>query len=101
MIEELIQYNYCDGGKDKMVENIHSIVITEGALVEINGIESVSSATESQIKATSTKGGLIISGTGLHVEKLDLEQRLLVANGKIQSIRYTNVAKSFFKRIFK
>lgn len=84
-----------------MTENVHSIVITEGAVIEINGVESVASATESQIRVATTKGGLIVIGSGLHVEKLDLEQHLLVAGGKIQQVRYLAAQKSLLKRIFK
>ena len=84
-----------------MAEINHSVNILEGQSIQVEGVDGVVHATESQIKANIVLGGLLITGANLHVERLDLDQKILHASGTIHSLKYLNAPKSIMKRIFK
>ena len=62
-----------------MSQTGHEITLTEAKDITISGVENVQSATATAISATTTCGGMVIKGKNIHVEKLDLEQKVLIA----------------------
>ena len=45
---------------------------------------------------------VIISGVGLRVTKLSLEEGIMIVDGTIESFKYNEISsKGFFKRLFK
>lgn len=84
-----------------MSQTGHEITLTEAKELIISGVENVQSATATAISATTTCGGMVIKGKNIHVEKLDLEQKVLIATGEFEDIKYVSEKKPFLKRVFK
>lgn len=84
-----------------MSEINSNIVLSNAKEINISGVTDAISATETAININTVLGGLLIKGKKLHVEKLDLEQQILVATGTIEELKYVQAKKSFIKRLFK
>lgn len=71
--------------------------------LSLSGVEKVFGANENRVFLKAGGSNLIILGTNLSVEKLDIENGLLEMTGTIDEIKYNKSAKrgSFLKRIFK
>ncbi|MDD3232543.1 MAG: YabP/YqfC family sporulation protein [Clostridia bacterium] len=69
--------------------------------LSITGVEKVKNVNPNEIIIEIDGQMLIISGTNLEVQTLDLENSTLVVNGLITCIKYSTKKPSFFKRIFK
>ena len=71
--------------------------------LEITGIKRVKSTEPALVVAEIDNGHIIIGGTGLSVEHLDVKQGNLIIHGLVNSIKYSNqVSKSFsIKNMFK
>ena len=71
--------------------------------LELTGIKKIRSSEPSLIIAQLDNGSIVISGTNLSVEHLDLKEGLLNINGTVNQIKYTNqVSKNFsIKNMFK
>ena len=67
----------------------------------VTGVEKVVSANENQISLTVGQSPMTISGSGLTVQKLDVENGTLKIIGCISSIKYDEKKERFLKRIFK
>jgi len=46
-------------------------------------------------------GPLIITGKNMHIKKLDVSGGIIDVDGQIDSIKYEQKKKPFFKRIFR
>ena len=80
----------------------HSVLIENRSKMQITGVCQVISAQPNSIVIKTNEGGLSISGSDLHVEKLVLEDSFLEIVGNVTMVKYNNnVGKSFFKRLFK
>lgn len=84
-----------------MSELEQEIMLKDKKELKVTGVVSVQSATPTSIVCDTTLGGLGIKGKGLHVEKLDLEGKILLATGTIDEIKYVPVKKPLLKRILK
>ncbi|AEY67917.1 sporulation protein YabP [Clostridium sp. BNL1100] len=71
----------------------------------VTGVVDVESFNEESIIAVTDLGVLIIRGTELHINKLNLDSNELVVDGDIFSLEYsdgeTGKSKSFFGKMFK
>lgn len=67
----------------------HSISIQNRETVEMTGIRDVSSFNEEEINASSDCGSVIIKGSHLLVETLDLDNGVLKVNGRISALIYS------------
>jgi sporulation protein YabP len=71
----------------------------------VSGVIDVESFNDQSIIAVTDIGILIIRGTELHINKLNLESNELVVEGDIYSLEYsdgdTGKSKSFFGKMFK
>lgn len=77
------------------------ITITDRSSVVLTGVEKVDSATESNICAVVAGSNLVISGSKLFVQKLDIENHLLEIVGNIDALKYATKKAPFLKRVFK
>ena len=87
-----------------MDSNLKSTLsLTNRQQLEMTGIKKVRSTEPSVIIAEMDNGNIIISGTNLSVEHLDLKEGSLFVNGLVNSIKYSNqVSKGFsVKNMFK
>ncbi|MBR3737805.1 MAG: sporulation protein YabP [Eubacterium sp.] len=80
----------------------HSVYISNREVVELTGISDVSSFNEEEVNASCESGNVLIKGSHLLVETLDLENGILKVNGRVTAIVYSEKsnAKNFFGRIF-
>ena len=64
------------------------LAIERRAKAVVTGVEDVESFDEEQVAMHTAAGRLILTGSGLHVESLQLEQGRLVVTGRIDSASY-------------
>ena len=79
------------------------IVLDNRKRATINGVEKALSSNEGCIILKVSGSNLIIMGSGLHIEKLDVESGVVEIEGLVDSFKFAASAKpgSVFKRIFK
>lgn len=66
----------------------HHITLEDRSKLTISGVEDVESFDESAIVLSTQEGSLLIRGSGLHIEKLNLEGGELLVEGTVDSISY-------------
>jgi sporulation protein YabP len=73
--------------------------------LSVTGVIDVESFNDQSIVAITDMGVLIIHGSELHINKLNLESNELIVEGDIFSLEYsdgeTGKSKSFFGKMFK
>lgn len=81
----------------------HEINISNRTKITISEVTSVDGFDEKSICANLKGEDLMIYGTGLHIEGLDLEEGILTASGNIESIAYIEKKekKAWWKRVSK
>jgi len=84
----------------------HSITIEGREKLSITGIRDVASFDDSMVVLDTEAGGLTIKGTGLHINRLSVDEGNLLIEGYIISCSYNdkiNAKKtgSFLSNIFK
>lgn len=86
-----------------MTEN-HYITVENRNRITISKVKDVDAFDEQMLWANLEEGSIAITGEELNVEKLDLEEGILIASGKICMINYNDKgkkknrsAKFFFK----
>lgn len=72
-------------------EAAYSLTIDRRAKAVVTGVEDVESFDEAQIAMHTVGGYLILTGSGLHVESLQLEQGRLTLTGRIDSAAYGDI----------
>ena len=80
----------------------HSINIENREKITITDVKSVDTFDEEEVCAVLSEGGLLISGKGLHIHMLDLDEGTAVITGVISSVTYTQKkAEKGFMRKFR
>ncbi|MCI6012669.1 MAG: YabP/YqfC family sporulation protein [Firmicutes bacterium] len=84
-----------------MGENMenHHIAIDNRERMTITQVADVDAFDESVLWANLQEGGLEITGEKLNIEKLDLDQGILVVTGELISLNYTDRRKGEKKKI--
>lgn len=67
----------------------HSVYLESRNRMVITDVADVDNFTEETILLTIDKGGLVIKGQNLHIQKLDLEEGKVIIMGFVQSVVYT------------
>lgn len=82
-----------------------TITLDNREKLSVSGVVDVESFNEESIIAVTDLGVLIIRGTELHINKLNLDSNELVVEGDIFSLEYsdgeTGKSRSFFGKMFK
>jgi len=83
--------------------DMSNLTLNHRTELSITGIKKVRSTEPSVITATLDNTGIVINGSNLSVEHLDIKEGVLKITGMVNSIKYTNnVSKSFsIKNMFK
>ena len=83
----------------------HKVTIENRELTTISDIIEIDSFDEEEIRATLKKGALVIRGTNMNIQKLDLQTGEAVIGGTINSLMYVKVKekgeKSLLAKIMK
>lgn len=87
--------------KESLTEQV--VTLTNRKKLALNGVKEVVSVQEHNAIIKTSLGLMIVSGNGLRVDKLVIEDGHLILNGEISSIKYTGeaVKKNIFARLFK
>ncbi|MBE6720318.1 MAG: sporulation protein YabP [Ruminococcaceae bacterium] len=87
---------------DEFSRKKHTLFIANRESAEISGVTDVDSFNEEEIRAMSDYGELIIKGSSLQVETLELETGKLIISGNVAAVIYTDKTadKGFLKRMF-
>lgn len=87
----------------KTVKAPHNLILENRRSLTATGVSNVDSFDEQTIVAYTDLGELIIRGTQLKINKLNIETGELTLNGQISSLSYSesHPAGGFFSRLFK
>lgn len=81
-----------DDTKRKRESMPHRITLDERAKLSISGVEDVESFDEEAVALSTEAGYLLIRGSNLHIEKLNLDGGELLVEGTVDSISYEDRA---------
>ncbi len=94
---------YEENGRPDGGTRSHSLRLDERARLAVTGVEEVVSFHEEEVTVKTVKGILIVTGTGLRVDKLEKTAGELSVVGQVAELRYeeTPSAAGFFSRLFR
>ena len=69
--------------------------------LNLTGIDKVESVSPTQIVTKTNQSSLVVLGTNLHINKLDVMLGNVEIVGEVEQIKYALKKQSIFKRIFK
>ncbi len=81
----------------------HSLVLENRKRLSVTGAEDVSGFNEETVSIKTAAGVLIIKGTNLHIDKLNLETGDVTVEGTINSMQYigSGESRSRFSKLFR
>ncbi len=83
----------------------HALSIEDRSRILITDVEDVESFNETEVLLMTGVGGLSITGEGLHISRLNLDEGQLVVEGLISGVEYEQNRETaeggFFSRIFR
>lgn len=87
----------------KSVKTPHSLILENRCTLTATGVSNVDSFDEQTIVAYTDLGQLVIKGTKLQINKLNIDTGELTINGNVSSMSYseTQLVGGFFSRLFK
>lgn len=82
----------------------HSITLSDRASAVLTGVTDVACFNEQIVVLTTALGSVSLSGEGLNISQLSLDEGRLVVSGDIRCIEYSDRVKTggegFFRRLF-
>ena len=82
--------------------NISKLTLDNRKKLSLTGVEKAISSNENNMIFQVSGVKIFISGSELHIEKLDVDSGMLELSGVVDCIKYsTGTSKSLFKRLFK
>ncbi len=72
----------------------HGFIVRERAHVEIRGMTEVISFDETGVSLATTGGNMVIEGSDLHVNVLDVREGTVTVDGHVDSIYYSDPSPS-------
>ena len=83
----------------------HHVTMEDRTGLTVSGVEDVERFDDTNIVLSTTQGMLVVSGEGLHIEKLSLDGGDLKVEGKIDALSYEERAErnvgGFFSRLLR
>lgn len=81
----------------------HTLVLENRKALTATGVSNVDSFDEQAVVAYTDLGELVIRGSGLHIDRLNMETGELTLSGEIVSMTYSDnrPAGGFFSRLLK
>ncbi len=89
--------------KGRIQDAPHNVIIEGRARMSVSGVEDVENFDDTTVVLYTSRGMLVIHGSGLHIERLSLETGELAVEGTIDGIQYSDEIQSgsFWSRLFK
>ena len=83
----------------------HHLVLENRRRLSISGVQDVESFDENGIVCATVKGTVVVKGSELHVDRLNLDGGELSVEGNVDSVEYVDSARDtgggFFARLFR
>ncbi len=80
----------------------HSLILKNRKALTLTGVHDVLGFDEQNISVVTDYGTLVIKGSELHINKLDLESRDVCVDGSISSLQYISASpKSIKNKLFR
>lgn len=82
----------------------HGVILEGREKLNVSGVEDVESFDDTGVVMYTSKGTLIVRGSGLHIEKLSIDGGELSVMGQIDSMAYEDEkpqSGGFFSRLFR
>lgn len=83
----------------------HHVTMEDRRNLTVSGVEDVERFDDTNIVLSTTQGMLVVSGEGLHIEKLSLDGGDLKVEGKIDALSYEERTErnvgGFFSRLLR
>ncbi len=83
----------------------HTVSLEDRRHLRVGGITDVIGYDEHSVTAHTTRGILTVEGDGLHVRKISLEEGMLLLDGTVTALYYTEEAPAhtggFWERLFR
>ena len=67
----------------------HTLMLDNRKRLVLTGAEDVSAFNEETIQVKTTAGALLIKGSGLHIDRLDLETGDVTVDGVVNALQYS------------
>ena len=83
--------NIASQGQNVTMENREKVSFT--------GVKDIGAFTEEQVQLSTTKGGVIVKGADLKVQKLDVDDGRVIITGMVNSLTYTDKGEKKDKNI--
>lgn len=92
--------------EEKTLQKVHKVMLSNRRSGVLNGVIDVLSFDVGEILLETEQGMLMIKGSDLHVNRLNLEKGEIDLEGRIDSLAYSDVnpqksGESFLGRLFK
>ncbi len=87
-----------------MAENLkkHTLMLDNRSKLMITGAQDVNGFNEETVSVQTADGTLVIKGSGLHIEKLNLDTGDVCIEGKVSAMQYIGSAsKSKLSKLFR
>lgn len=88
---------------DDKLKRAHSLHLENRNGLKLTGVTDIGAFDEEGVTAYTDYGCLMVSGSGLHVEELNVSNGILEITGEVTALVYsskTSKEKNVFKRIF-
>jgi len=82
----------------------HHVIMEERSTLSVSGVMDIDSFDDQTIVAYTDLGEMLVKGSGLHINKIDLESGDLSVAGNISSISYSDQpapTKGLLSRLFR
>ncbi|MEG1633129.1 MAG: YabP/YqfC family sporulation protein [Oscillospiraceae bacterium] len=88
--------------KLKQGQKPHTVIMEERGKLSVTGVEDVERFDEDEMIMLTSKGGLVVRGSGLHMDRLSLDVGEVCIAGLITDISYEETAPSgsLWSRLF-
>ena len=81
----------------------HTLMLDNRRKLLVTGAQDVNGFNEETVSVKTTAGTLIIKGSGLHIERLDLDTGDVSVEGTVNSLQYigSDSSRSRFSKLFR
>lgn len=82
----------------------HLLNLSERRVLSVSGVQDVDSFDETTVVIYTEQGELTVKGTGLHINRLNIETGDLTLEGHVESLVYTELhtrSGGFFGKLFR
>ena len=83
---------------------VHEIVVSDRSRMNVSGVSGVDCFNEEMVVLNTSAGTLTISGDGLHISNLSLQEGRLQVSGTVRALEYSDHSPArggLLRRIFR